>query len=115
VIQHDTAATVQRRILDRQFAAGRISEAEYRMSLQSFGLHDAPAAKPAAPAQDRGIADECFDAGVCPTPNPPADLAQQWTTAALLIMRGDPAGERLADELRAIEFDRYVATRKVQS
>lgn len=115
MIHLDTAAAIQRRILDRQFSAGRITEAAYRMSLQTFALHDTPAARPVAPVSERGIADDCFDAGVCPTPYPATDLAAQWTTAVTMIMRGDAAGARLADELRAIEFDRFVESRKVQS
>ena len=106
-----SAASVQRRMLDRAYAAGRITEAQYRISLQSFGLHDVAAEGASVQADAKPIDEQCFELGICPTVSSPADMAEQWRTAVLLIMRGDPLGQRIADDLRAAELDRYVMAR----
>jgi hypothetical protein len=45
--------------------------------------------------------------GVCPTPEPPADMDAAWREAVRLVMSGDPRGQIEAQRLRAIELRRW--------
>ncbi len=98
-------------MLDKALRNGWITEAQYRIDMQSHGLALVEPEKKSTEEDTRPIDEQCFASGVCPTEWPPDDLAQPWQTAVVLIMRGDPAGERLAGELRAEEMDRYVAAK----
>jgi hypothetical protein len=105
------AKATQRAMLEKAFRNGRISEAQYRVQMQSFGLTTVAPEQKTGEVDTRPIDEQCFASGVCPTEWPPDDLARPWHAAVVLIMRGDAAGQRLADELRADEMDRYVAAK----
>lgn len=107
----EAKAAAQRAMLEKAFRNGRISEAQYRMEMQRYGLATVAPEQKGDAVDTRPIDEQCFASGVCPTEWPPDDLAEPWHTAVVLIMRGDAAGERLAEELRAEEMDRYVAAK----
>jgi hypothetical protein len=50
--------------------------------------------------------------GLCPTADPPDDLADAWRQVVIRLMRGDPKARADAHELRAAEWRRHDAQRK---